>query len=157
MPSAWLSPSQTTFGIEIGLRSPLRIALLLCYAGGFERAGHGFVTTDFASSCRAMSDLKFVPPMLATLVRKLPDGPQWEYELKLDGYRLQAVKHGDKARLCSRRGNDFTRRFAPHCQRRFENPGALRRFGWRRKHLNTTLCMCARRWRTVRDSVSERW
>jgi hypothetical protein len=32
-----------------------------------------------------MPDLKFVPPMLATLVRKLPEGPQWEYELKLDG------------------------------------------------------------------------
>jgi DNA ligase D-like protein (predicted ligase) len=59
-----------------------------------------------------MSALGFVPPMLATLVRILPDGPQWEYELKLDGYRLQAIKDGDKVRLYSRRGNDFTRKFA---------------------------------------------
>lgn len=50
--------------------------------------------------------------MLATLVRKLPEGPRWGYELKLDGYRLQAIKHGDKIRLYSRRGNDFTRKFA---------------------------------------------
>lgn len=59
-----------------------------------------------------MPDLKFVSPMLATLVRKLPEGPQWEYELKLDGYRLQAIKHGDQVRLYSRRGNDFTKKFA---------------------------------------------
>src|SRR6476646_8302102 len=59
-----------------------------------------------------MSDPKFVPPMLATLVRTLPEGPQWQYELKLDGYRLQAVKHDDKVRLYSRRGSDFTKKFA---------------------------------------------
>jgi bifunctional non-homologous end joining protein LigD len=51
--------------------------------------------------------------MLATLVRTLPEEPQWEYELKLDGYRLQAIKDGDKVRLYSRRGNDFTKPFAP--------------------------------------------
>jgi bifunctional non-homologous end joining protein LigD len=55
----------------------------------------------------------FVPPMLAKLVKELPEGPQWEYELKLDGYRLEAVKDGDKVRLYSRNGNDFTKRFAP--------------------------------------------
>jgi bifunctional non-homologous end joining protein LigD len=60
-----------------------------------------------------MSDLKFIPPMLATLVRTLPEGPQWEYELKLDGYRVEAVKDADNVRLYSRNGNDFTKRFAP--------------------------------------------
>src|SRR5947209_5007429 len=59
-----------------------------------------------------MPELKFAPPMLATLVQKLPQGPEWEYELKLDGYRLQAIKDGDKVRLYSRRGNDFTKKFA---------------------------------------------
>jgi bifunctional non-homologous end joining protein LigD len=49
--------------------------------------------------------------MLAKLVRELPEGADWEYELKLDGYRLQAIKDGDKVRLYSRRGNDFTRKF----------------------------------------------
>src|SRR5262249_17862348 len=55
---------------------------------------------------------QFIPPMLARLVRTLPEGPGWEYELKLDGYRLQVIKDGDKVRLYSRRGNDFTRKFA---------------------------------------------
>src|SRR5947209_20394325 len=59
-----------------------------------------------------MPELKFAPPMLATLVQKLPQGPEWEYELKLDGYRLEAIKDGDRVRLYSRRGNDFTKKFA---------------------------------------------
>ena len=54
----------------------------------------------------------FIEPMLAKLVETLPEGPEWEYELKLDGYRLEAIKNGDKARLYSRRGNDFTKKFA---------------------------------------------
>jgi bifunctional non-homologous end joining protein LigD len=49
--------------------------------------------------------------MLATLVRVLPEGGEWEYELKLDGYRLQAIKNGDEVRLYSRRGSDFTKKF----------------------------------------------
>jgi DNA ligase D-like protein (predicted ligase) len=61
---------------------------------------------------QTMAEAEFVPPMLATLVKTLPEGPQWEYELKLDGYRLQAVKQGDRVRLYSRLGNDFTRKFA---------------------------------------------
>lgn len=58
-----------------------------------------------------MTEPSFVPPMLARLVRTLPEGPEWEYELKLDGYRLEAIKNGDKLRLYSRRGNDFTKKF----------------------------------------------
>ena len=33
------------------------------------------------------------------------------YELKLDGYRLDAVKAGSKVTLYSRRGTDLTKRF----------------------------------------------
>src|SRR5262245_64878962 len=59
-----------------------------------------------------MSPLGFVEPMLAKLVRVLPEGPEWEYELKLDGYRLEAIRDGDRVRLYSRGGNDFTKKFA---------------------------------------------
>jgi DNA ligase D-like protein (predicted ligase) len=58
------------------------------------------------------SDVAFETPMLAKLVRTLPEGPEWEYEVKLDGYRLEAIKYKDEVRLYSRRGNDFTRKFA---------------------------------------------
>ena len=44
-------------------------------------------------------------------VAKIAEGPQWTYELKLDGYRLEAVKTGGRVTLYSRRGNDLTHRF----------------------------------------------
>ena len=43
----------------------------------------------------------FVPPMKATPVEKLPAGDDWIYEVKWDGYRAQAMKHGDSVRLLS--------------------------------------------------------
>jgi bifunctional non-homologous end joining protein LigD len=50
--------------------------------------------------------------MLAKLVRALPEGPGWSLEVKFDGYRIEALKIGANVRLLSRRGNDFTKRFA---------------------------------------------
>jgi bifunctional non-homologous end joining protein LigD len=44
-------------------------------------------------------------------VEKVPAGDIWTYELKLDGYRLEAVKASGKVALFSRRGTDLTRRF----------------------------------------------
>jgi hypothetical protein len=44
-------------------------------------------------------------------VEKIPEGDNWTYELKLDGYRLQAVKVGSKVILYSRRGIDLTKRY----------------------------------------------
>jgi ATP-dependent DNA ligase len=38
-------------------------------------------------------------------------GDFWTYELKLDGYRLVAVKTGGKVTLYSRRGTDLSQRF----------------------------------------------
>ncbi len=49
--------------------------------------------------------------MLATRVRELPEGREWEYEVKWDGYRIEAVKHGSAVRLLSRRGTDYSERF----------------------------------------------
>ncbi len=44
-------------------------------------------------------------------VTTLPDGPQWTYEIKLDGFRLEAVKNGGKTTLYSRRGNVLNKKF----------------------------------------------
>jgi len=44
-------------------------------------------------------------------VKELPEGPAWEYELKLDGYRALGFKSGGRARLLSRNGKDFSGRF----------------------------------------------
>jgi ATP-dependent DNA ligase len=59
------------------------------------------------------SAVSFVSPMLAKLVRTLPEGAEWEYEVKLDGYRLEAVKSGDKVRLYSRGAMSTAAAFIP--------------------------------------------
>jgi len=44
-----------------------------------------------------------VPPMLAEQRATVPKRDEWAYELKLDGYRLEAAKAGDVVKLYSRR------------------------------------------------------
>jgi ATP-dependent DNA ligase len=46
-------------------------------------------------------------------VSKLPEGPKWTYEIKLDGYRLEAVRSAGRTTLYSRRQNVFNQKF-PH-------------------------------------------
>lgn len=43
---------------------------------------------------------------------KLPEGPDWLYEIKLDGYRCLAGKDAGGVRLWSRRGNALTLQFS---------------------------------------------
>jgi bifunctional non-homologous end joining protein LigD len=54
---------------------------------------------------------EFRAPMKALLVRELPTGPDWVYEVKFDGYRALALKEGARVRLISRNGNDLTSRY----------------------------------------------
>jgi ATP-dependent DNA ligase len=44
-------------------------------------------------------------------VPRIPEGPEWSYEIKLDGYRLEAVLSGGKATLYSRRQNVLNSKF----------------------------------------------
>ncbi|MCU1339609.1 MAG: dependent ligase [Bryobacterales bacterium] len=50
---------------------------------------------------------KFIEPMLLLRTNALPEGNEWLYEVKLDGYRALAIKSGGKLRLRSRNDNDF--------------------------------------------------
>ncbi|HEY3933979.1 MAG TPA: non-homologous end-joining DNA ligase [Gemmatimonadales bacterium] len=54
---------------------------------------------------------RFVPPELATLVDAAPTGNDWVFEIKYDGYRLEAIVHTGRVQLLTRRGNDWTSRF----------------------------------------------
>jgi bifunctional non-homologous end joining protein LigD len=49
--------------------------------------------------------------VLPTKTDKLPSGSEWLHEIKHDGFRIIARKDGERVRLYSRPGNDFTRRF----------------------------------------------
>jgi bifunctional non-homologous end joining protein LigD len=51
---------------------------------------------------------EFVEPMAAKLVSKLPEGPDWIYEVKWDGYRVEAIKAGKDVRLISRNGKNLS-------------------------------------------------
>jgi ATP-dependent DNA ligase len=56
--------------------------------------------------------LSFHEPMECLLVSSLPEGPEWTYEIKLDGYRAQALCDGERTQLLSRNGKDLGLRFA---------------------------------------------
>ena len=51
--------------------------------------------------------------MYARLVNELPEGNEWLYEVKFDGYRCLAGRDGKGVILWSRRRNFFTKQF-PH-------------------------------------------
>jgi ATP-dependent DNA ligase len=53
----------------------------------------------------------FIEPMECLAVTKLPDGPEWAFEIKLDGYRAIAIKSDGKLNLLSRRGNSFNSQY----------------------------------------------
>jgi DNA ligase D-like protein (predicted ligase) len=46
--------------------------------------------------------------MTATLVQSLPEGDDWLYEVKLDGYRALVIKDDDRVRVISRNEKDLT-------------------------------------------------
>src|SRR5262245_22035299 len=50
-------------------------------------------------------------PMLCLAAERLPEGPEWRYELKLDGFRAIGRKAGRTAQLWSRNQKNFARRF----------------------------------------------
>ena len=43
----------------------------------------------------------FIEPMLLLRTEKLPQGPEWVYELKLDGYRAIAFKFSEARRFAT--------------------------------------------------------
>jgi DNA ligase D-like protein (predicted ligase) len=58
--------------------------------------------------------LFFVPPMECKEIKtvdKLPQGSDWQYEVKFDGYRCIAIKQNNEVELFSRRGLPFKKFF----------------------------------------------
>jgi bifunctional non-homologous end joining protein LigD len=53
----------------------------------------------------------FVTPMAALLVDALPEGPEWSYELKLDGYRALIIKDGASVGVRSRNDKDLSQMY----------------------------------------------
>ena len=53
----------------------------------------------------------FIAPCWPTLVANPPAGPGWLHEVKHDGFRTLARKHGERVDVWSRYGTDFSARF----------------------------------------------
>jgi bifunctional non-homologous end joining protein LigD len=54
---------------------------------------------------------KALKPQLAVAVQEAPAGEEWLHEIKYDGYRVLCFIEGGKARLLTRRGEDWTAKF----------------------------------------------
>jgi ATP-dependent DNA ligase len=53
----------------------------------------------------------FIEPMDCLAVAKLPDSANWVWEIKIDGYRANAVKTGDRVNVYSRTRKSFNNKF----------------------------------------------
>ena len=60
-------------------------------------------------------DIPFIPPMECLPVARLPGGPGWVYELKLDGFRAQGIRDERGVHLLSRNAKDFSKKFPQVC------------------------------------------
>src|SRR5438093_3733161 len=54
----------------------------------------------------------FIPPQLATLQDKPPEGDRWLHELKFDGYRMLCHLDRGRVRFWSRNRKDWSHKFA---------------------------------------------
>jgi bifunctional non-homologous end joining protein LigD len=71
----------------------------------------------------AMAD--FIPPQLATSVDRPPSGAGWGHEVKFDGYRLQLRVEAGRATLKTRKGLDWTDKFAAIAKAAIALPDAI--------------------------------
>jgi ATP-dependent DNA ligase len=75
--------------------------------------------TETRQSALPVTIADFIEPMLCLAVEKLPEGPAWQYEVKLDGYRAIGVRTKAGVELWSRNKRDFSPRF-PNVARALE-------------------------------------
>jgi ATP-dependent DNA ligase len=52
---------------------------------------------------------EFIEPCLPTVSRTVPTGPMWAYEIKHDGFRFICRYSGDRVRIFTRNGHDWSR------------------------------------------------
>jgi ATP dependent DNA ligase domain len=55
--------------------------------------------------------LGFIAPCLPSPSQKAPSGSAWVHEIKHDGYRLMARRDGNRVRLFTRRGYDWSGKY----------------------------------------------
>ncbi|MDP2332110.1 MAG: DNA ligase D [Reyranella sp.] len=80
---------------------------------GGETAGRKKITAAVTAKPKKVASMpRFVEPQLAKLVERAPSATGWAHEVKFDGYRLQLRVEDGEARLRTRKGLDWTKRFS---------------------------------------------
>jgi bifunctional non-homologous end joining protein LigD len=75
-----------------------------------QRAGLG-MDSQFSQKRLFCSMLKAFDFCIPTRGTKVPGRPDWLHEIKYDGYRLRVEHDGDRVRLITRNGHDWTSRY----------------------------------------------
>jgi DNA ligase D-like protein (predicted ligase) len=81
------------------------------FAGPAALTAESPIGTKRPSKAVVRTPATFVESMECLGVATLPEGPNWTYEIKLDGFRLEAIKTKDGTTLYSRRRNVLNRKF----------------------------------------------
>jgi ATP dependent DNA ligase domain len=61
---------------------------------------------------------------------KVPDRPEWIHEVKYDGYRLRVERDGDRVRLITRGGYNWTKRYPWIVEAALRNRTKFRTRSW---------------------------
>jgi len=81
---------------------------------------------DSSRGKRAAASLPdFIPPQLCESVSRPPSGPGWVHEIKFDGYRVQLRVADGEVTLKTRKGLDWTAKFAAIAKEASALPDAL--------------------------------
>ncbi|MDA9479475.1 ATP-dependent DNA ligase [Bradyrhizobium sp. CCBAU 65884] len=80
--------------------------------GKISKSGAAKKATTAISGKKVTEMPDFVPPQLCTSVERPPGGEGWCHEIKFDGYRVQLRVEDGKATLKTRKGLDWTDKFA---------------------------------------------
>jgi bifunctional non-homologous end joining protein LigD len=67
--------------------------------------------TKWGKPAKARRPVGFIEPCIPTSATKVPDGPMWLHEIKHDGFRLVVWKAGNRVRLFTRRGLDWSEHY----------------------------------------------
>src|SRR4030095_10103814 len=73
-------------------------------------ASTGLIATRILAAVAYLSRMpkSAFAPCLPTRGTKVPDRPEWIHEIKHDGYRLIVQREGQRVRLFTRNGHDWT-------------------------------------------------
>ncbi|HTI03628.1 MAG TPA: DNA ligase D [Acidisoma sp.] len=87
------------------------LAAIAAEGGIWRSAPEGGADAKKARAANPHKRPGFVAPELATLVAAPPQGQDWLFEVKFDGYRIEIAASGEDVRAYSRSGLDWTERF----------------------------------------------